>query len=512
MKQKEILALILCLLIGFALRFYTLDRKSLWLDEIYSFNDSRYGFKEQIEFYKQKPYWLQAPLFSLLNHVFYPFTKPERDLRIISLIFGTLSIPVIYFLARLFLPRIASPCALSLSFMTYHISISQDGRSYALLMFLGMTGLYFFMKHLQTSKRRYLIPTALFFAISIHTSYSSIPFVALSQILWLYRMNEDDKKSKFFSFFMLNGLILLFCLPWLLFIALNYAGQPIMGNRPRPDLGTFWSNTYGVLHDWMPHVPLTIASVILLILFPFFSKNRRNTLVLLTVFILPLGGLYLYCRLFTITHFITSRYFINFLPLFFITLYLSINAIEVKFERLKRFMRLELLFIILFIASSLLILPFYYRSEKEDFRGLVNYLRGQLRNEDKIIVGTELYIPGMLYYFGVHPEGRLYLLPSRKVSDEEIEYIVPLVMQNRKFTVSYSKTHWHKYLADGNRLWIVVNKTMAKEIQKNPVFVLKGYFDGSFLNFNRFPMDASMYLFLSDPLSPNEKGIDVLIE
>jgi len=173
---------------------------------------------------------------------------------------------------------------------------------------------------------------------------------------------------------------------------------------------------------------------------------------------------------------------------------------------------LELLFIILFIASSLLILPFYYRSEKEDFRGLVNYLRGQLRNEDKIIVGTELYIPGMLYYFGVHPEGRLYLLPSRKVSDEEIEYIVPLVMQNRKFTVSYSKTHWHKYLADGNRLWIVVNKTMAKEIQKNPVFVLKGYFDGSFLNFNRFPMDASMYLFLSDPLSPNEKGIDVLIE
>ncbi len=42
-------------------------------------------------------------------------------------------------------------------------------------------------------------------------------------------------------------------------------------------------------------------------------------------------------------------------------------------------MRLKLLFVILFIASNLVILPLYYRSEKQDFRGLVTYLKGQLR-------------------------------------------------------------------------------------------------------------------------------------
>ena len=42
--------------------------------------------------------------------------------------------------------------------------------------------------------------------------------------------------------------------------------------------------------------------------------------------------------------------------------------------------------------------------------------------------------------------------------------------------------------------------------------ILKGYFDGSFLNFSSFPVDASMYLFLWDPKSPNEKGIDIPIE
>jgi uncharacterized membrane protein len=510
--KKEILALSLCLLIGFALRFYTFDKKSLWLDEIYTFNDSRYGFKDQIQYYKEKPNYIQPPLFFVLTHLFYPFTKPERDLRIIPLIFGTLSIPMIYFLARLFSSGVALPCALSLTFMAYHISLSQEGRSYALLMFLGLMGLYFFMKHLQTSKRRFLLPAALFSAFLFHTSYSSIPFIALSQILWFYRLKENAEKSRFSSFLIFNGLLLLLCLPWILFIALNYKGQLIIGYRYRSAPSAFWSLFYGILHDWVPHLPLMIASVILLILFPILSKFRKNAIVLLSTFVLPIGGLYIYCKLFNITHFITSRYFINLLPLFFITLYLGLDAIEGKFKRLRKFMRLRLLFIVLLIASNLVILPLYYRSEKEDFRGLVNYLKTQLRDGDRIIVGTELYIPGMLHYFGIHPEDRLYLLPTRKVSEEEIEYIIPLVMQNKTFTVSYSKTYWHQYIGDGNRLWIVLNKTMAKEISKSPLFILKGYFDGSFLNFNRFPTDASMYLFLCDPFSLEEKGIDIPIK
>src|SRR3972149_8923761 len=157
LTQKEIAILLLCLLVGFALRFYAFDKKSLWIDEVHTFNDSRDDLKAQIKFYKENPSYLHPPLFFILTHQFYPFTKPERDLRIIPLIFGTLSIPMIYLLARQFSPSIAFPCALSLTFMTYHISLSQDGRSYSMLMFLGMAGLSFFMKHLMTSKRGYLL-------------------------------------------------------------------------------------------------------------------------------------------------------------------------------------------------------------------------------------------------------------------------------------------------------------------------------------------------------------------
>ncbi|MBM4309257.1 MAG: hypothetical protein FJ123_21225 [Deltaproteobacteria bacterium] len=510
--KKEILVVFFCLLIGFALRFYTFDQKSLWLDEIYTFNDAKYGLEDQIKYYKEKPYNIQAPLFFVLTHLFYPFTKPERDLRIIPLVFGTLSIPMIYLLARLFSPMIALPCSLSLAFMAYHISLSQDGRSYVLLMFLGIAGLYFFMKHLQTLKRRFLIPAALSFALLFHTSYSSIPFIVLSQLLWFYRLDGNTKKPTFSSFLIFNGLLLFFCLPWILFIVTNYKGQLIIGYRYRSAPDPLWNIFYGILHDWVPHIPLMIASVALLILFPVFSKFRKNALVLISTFVLPVGGVYIYCKLFHITHFITSRYFINLLPMFFITLYLALNATEDKLKRLNKFMRLRFIFIILFIASNLVILPLYYRSEKQDVRGLTNYLKTQLHDGDKIIVGTELYIPSMLFYFGIYPEGRLYLLPSRKVSEEETEYIVPLIIQNNKIIISHSKTYWHNYITDRGRLWIVLNKTMAKDISKNPLFILKGYFDGSFLNFNRFPTDASIYLFLWDPKSPGEKGIDMPIE
>jgi len=503
-KRKEILVILLCLIIGFALRVYTFDQKSLWIDEIHTFNDSRDGLEGQLKYYKENPTNLHPPLFYILTHLFHPFTKPERDLRIIPLIFGMLSIPMIYLLSRSFSTTLALPCTLSLTFMTYHIYFSQDGRMYSLLMFFGMMALYFFIKHLKTYKKEYLVFVAICYGILFHTSYSSIIFIVLSQILWFYQIGGDKKRIIPSSILLLNGFTFLLCIPWLLFLVLNYKEQPVMDPLTIQDIGSFSGIMYGILNDWVPRIPLTIVSLILLILFPFFSKNKGNSLIFLALFLLPVGGLYLYCRLLNVTQFITSRYFINFLPLFFITLYLSLDAIELKYERLKIFVRPRLLFLILFIASNLIILPLYYRAEKQDFRGLVNYLNGQLRDGDKIFVGTFTYIPGLLYYFRVEPKNHHYAIPYSWIDPgKEFEFKVSLTSQNRDFDIYHSNIPYGRYVAGGSRLWIVVGKGAdADEIKKNPPCVLKGYFDGSFAMFRKFPSDASMYLFLWDPRSP----------
>jgi len=510
-KNREMIILILCVVIGFGLRFYTFDKKSLWMDEIYTFNDSRDDLRGQLNFYRENPTFLHPPGFFCLTHLFYPFTHPERDLRIIPLIFGSASIPMIYFLSRLFLPAIALPCTLSLSFMAYHICLSQDGRCYTLIMFLGMVALYFFMKHKKTSKTIYLFWTAIFASILFYISYASIPFIFLFQLLWLYHVKEE-KRPAVTSLMVLNGLILLFCLPWLLFVTLNYKPHSTIDIGLTETPSTFWNLLYGIANDWVPYAPLAISSIILLILLPVLSPKRRNGWILLAVFVLPIGGIYLFCKLLNVSHFVTSRYFINFLPLFFIALYLSLSNIEIRFDRLKRFLRLRLLFVILLIASNALMLPLYYRSEKQDYRGLMRYLKGQLRDGDKIIAGNLVQIGVMLHHLGVYPEGRHYAIPVRKVSEGEFENYINVVYQDITFTILCSKSHWFNYLADGSRLWIVADKKNAKLVKESLPCVLKGYFDGSVLNLNRFPTDASVYLFLWDPSSPNEKGIDLPIQ
>ncbi|NWG04847.1 MAG: glycosyltransferase family 39 protein [Syntrophaceae bacterium] len=511
-KRKEIFILILCLLIGFTLRIYTYDQKSLWLDEIHTFNDSRDDIQNQLKYYKENPTYLHPPLFFILTHLFHPFTKPERDLRIIPLIFGTLSIPMIYLLARLFSPAIGLPCAISLTFMAYHISLSQDGRAYSLTMFLGILSLYFFIKYLKTSKKRYLVMIPFPFATLFYTSYSTILFIILSQILWFYQVNGQNKKPRFYYFLILNSILLLLCIPWILFLALNYHGQSMIHPYELKVITPLWSILSNVLNDWAPYAPLTVVSVVLSISLLLVSKPWTNALILFGLFILPIGGLFLFCRLFNIFHFITSRYLISFLPLFLITLYMSLSAIENRFEKLKKIMRLRLLFVILFIASNLVILPPYYHAEKEDFRGLVSYLKNQLREGDKLFDSDMAYMPGILHYFGVYPEGRHYSIPYFKISENEIEFRKSFIFQNKKYTIYYSKTCCTRYIEDGSRLWIVTGEKTAKKLKGNSPAVLKGYFDGSFLNFNKFPTDASMYLFLWDPKSPGERGIDIPIE
>ena len=514
LRQREILIILLCLLIAFALRFYTFDQKSLWLDEVHTFNESRDDLKGQLNFYKEYPTHLQPPLFFVLSHLFYPFTKPERDLRIIPLIFGTLSIPMIYFLSRMFSPATALPCTLSLTFMVYHISLSQEGRSYTLLLFLGMLSLYLLMNYMKTKKLGYLIPASFLGAVMILTSYSAILFVVFIQILWFYRSGKEFPRFRTSSILGMNLLTLLFLLPWFLFLLLNYPGKNISDPYDPRFLLSLQHIVYGLFHDWTPHLPLMIVSVALLILFHFVTDDKRNAWVLESALFSPILGLYLFCKIFNISHFISSKYFISFLPLFLITLYLSIAATERKFTFFKKFVHLQWLFLFLFIASNVVILPFYYRSEKQDFRGLVRYLQQHLRNGDTIYLGGTFFYAGLFHYFGILPNGRHYELPTYQNPNPEEAFVMrPLSYRNITIPVYYSSRCCSQYVVDGNRLWIVVGgKRAALEIMRDSPAVLKGFFDGSFVNFDRFPRDASIYLFLWDPKSPGEKGINIPIE
>jgi hypothetical protein len=153
---------------------------------------------------------------------------------------------------------------------------------------------------------------------------------------------------------------------------------------------------------------------------------------------------------------------------------LSLSAIENRLERLRSLVRLDILFVVLLIASNLIILPLYYRSEKQDFRRLAAYLKSHIQDGDKIIVGSIGYIPGLLHYFGVNPQDRHYLHSGQRVSSEEMEYKNSLIIQNKRFIISYSNTYWIQYALEGNRLLIVVDKKTAQKVKDLPFSFPKG--------------------------------------
>ena len=127
------------------------------------------------------------------------------------------------------------------------------------------------MKHLATGRDKYLVPVALCFAILFHTSYSSILFIGISQLLWLYRMDDRSGKPRLSSFLRVNGITLLFCLPWVLFLAFHYKGQGLMDPLTDQNIGSLRSLTEAVFNDWVPFLPLMIVSGILMVLFAVFA-------------------------------------------------------------------------------------------------------------------------------------------------------------------------------------------------------------------------------------------------
>jgi hypothetical protein len=157
-------------------------------------------------------------------------------------------------------------------------------------------------------------------------------------------------------------------------------------------------------------------------------------------------------------------------------------------------------------------LPFYYRSAKQDYRGLTAYLTAQIREGDRVVMGNPIYIHVVLHHLGIYPDGRHYVIPARKVGPDELEYAVEVRHKGVSFTVLYSRAHWFKYFQDAGRLWIVSDKRNAKMLRDEFSCVFKGYFDGSFVNLERFPIDASLYLFLWDPKGTREKGLDLPLD
>jgi len=140
--------LLLALLLGVALRLHHLGYKSFWGDEIWTAQVAERSLDYILAHTGVVPGHWFAPLYLAMAHYFVLFAGPgEFTIRLPALIFGILTLPMIYRLGRLFYGKVAGlVAALLLAVSPYHLWYSQDARWYSQVALFSVVSLFFFYR------------------------------------------------------------------------------------------------------------------------------------------------------------------------------------------------------------------------------------------------------------------------------------------------------------------------------------------------------------------------------
>ncbi|ETA67437.1 Dolichyl-phosphate-mannose-protein mannosyltransferase [Methanolobus tindarius DSM 2278] len=185
-SDRYLMLLTLITIIGFILRVYHLGKQSMWLDEAASFGyiqDTLLGTWDKSVLAKQ------APLHMVFLHIMTFFSSSEFSLRFPSVIFGTLTIPVTYFLGyRLFGREEGIIAAFLLSISMMHLWYSQEARMYSQMVFFSALSLYFFYIAVHTNSKTNWVAYVVSSAMAFFSHYYAV-FVIVPEVLYYVIMH-----------------------------------------------------------------------------------------------------------------------------------------------------------------------------------------------------------------------------------------------------------------------------------------------------------------------------------
>jgi mannosyltransferase len=178
-RRRSLALLGVILPLGVALRLLGLGRESLWLDEGFSLQFARMSLGEIFLLPDANP-----PLYYLFLHGWIRlFGWSEVALRLPSVVFGCLSLVVVYRVGRLIYGRGTGLVAsLLLAVSPFHIYFSQEARTYSLTVLLCLLSTWFFLR-IERGRRRDAAGYVLFSALFLSSHVYAL-FVLLAQNLY----------------------------------------------------------------------------------------------------------------------------------------------------------------------------------------------------------------------------------------------------------------------------------------------------------------------------------------
>src|SRR5438105_5503358 len=174
-------------LLAFAMRLYRLDAVEFWFDEAGSYFIAVKGYAEMLAYLRQAVSE-HPPLYYLLLHLWLQLVgASEFALRYLSLLIGTLFVPLLYrFARREFGAGIGVGAALAATFSPFMFVYSQEARMYSLLPVLALLALDAFLNIVRIGRARDWLAFAAISLIGLGTHYYFILLFAgeLLFIVW----------------------------------------------------------------------------------------------------------------------------------------------------------------------------------------------------------------------------------------------------------------------------------------------------------------------------------------
>jgi uncharacterized membrane protein len=182
-------------LLGFTLRIFHLDSQSAWYDEVFALSVSRLPFAQMHKALIQD--LVHPPLhYYALHEWFRVFGFGVFQGRLLSALFGTLAVLMIYFLADYLFDRHAALLsAVLLAFSQLAIMYSQEARPYAQFSLLYLGCVYLFLRALREKRLGMWLGFLCVACLLIYTHYYGFLAIASLLAFWFVRRKEYSLPS-----------------------------------------------------------------------------------------------------------------------------------------------------------------------------------------------------------------------------------------------------------------------------------------------------------------------------
>jgi 4-amino-4-deoxy-L-arabinose transferase-like glycosyltransferase len=344
-------------------------------------------------------------------HPLHYLGQSEEIIRLPSVVFGILSIPLIYKVGRLcFGQKAGLVSALWLSLSPIHVWYSQEARMYAMVVLLSLGSVYFFLRTLRRSNWKLWLGFIVFTALAYLTSYSAflVTLVQLIFIICTFRTHYLILRRWALS----QVLAFLPTLPWVVallsrevkFFGFGWIARP----GPLDLLKTLWNFSLGYTETLTPFVSLSLLLFAFALLHGLWDQRSRSEgdpsqiplfpharLFLALWLILPIAFVFLTSHILVPIY--IDRFLFVALPPYLILVAYGLLCIRHVIAQRGAILALTL-------AISLSLSRIYFDAEyytKEDWRGAAQYIAQHEQPGDVIalrLAASEL--PFNYYYQG----------------------------------------------------------------------------------------------------------------